>query len=273
MDTQIDLYKTILYNYDKYIDINNAKFYDLDIDKMLEDDCIHIPEGISHIIFPFEFNKMLKPGDIPNSVTHITFGAIYNKPLRNKINIIIQKLKYYINKYLVIDNNINKTFKSSIIPNSVTHLTFESVFNQPLKKGDIPDSVTHLKFGYNFNQILNYNNIPNKIIELILPNNFNEELLNLNEKNILIGYLKYDFNIYDNDNNDNDYVKLLYSNFTLEYKIKLKIDRYIKENFTKDKLIGNIIHQELIKKVFNPNRLLHISNKYNINIEQLLTLY
>ncbi len=47
----------------------------------------------------------------------------------------------------------------------------------------------------------------------------------------------------------------------------------IKKNLTKDKLIGNIIYKELVEKILNPNRLLYISNTYNINIEQLLNLY
>jgi hypothetical protein len=54
----------------------------------------------------------------------------------------------------------------------------------------------------------------------------------------------------------------------------------IKTNFityaialTKDKLIGNIIIEELIKKVHNPERLLKICKEYKINFEYLVNVY
>ena len=62
-------------------------------------------------------------------------------------------------------------------------------------------------------------------------------------------------------------------NFKISLRNKINVDKYIKENITKEKLIGNIIYQELIERVFNPNRLFYISNTYNIKLDELLNLY
>ncbi len=344
MDTQIDLYKTILYNYESLIYIdkrkNNKRKNALYIDKTLKKG--DIAEGITHIKFGNEFDQMLKPGDIPNGITHITFSDKYNKPLRNTIDNTIQTLKYYINEYMTkkfidigFDNNINEIFRTSIIPNSVTHLTFSygSNFNQSLKSGDIPNSVTHLTFGYDFNQPLKEEDIPNSVIylafgisdnsinisscfnqplkerdipnsvtHLIFGNYFNQPL---NQKDIpdSVTHLKFRYNFkqeIDKNNISKNIIEIIVNNaklyldliskfniligfnslgitynnryFVFEHDKQL-IYKYIKENLTKEKLIGNIICKELIEKVFHPKRLLHISNIYNIDIEQLLHFY
>ncbi len=84
--------------------------------------------------------------------------------------------------------------------------------------------------------------------------------VNLN-KNILLGVNQYTRFIENNNLN------------IILHNIKINIDKYIEKNITKEKLIGYIIYKELIKRVFHPNRLLYISNTYNIDIEQLLNIY
>ncbi len=64
-----------------------------------------------------------------------------------------------------------------------------------------------------------------------------------------------------------------YEDLKICYEFKKQFDKYIEKNLTKKKLIGNIIYKELIERVFNPKRLLYISNTYNINIEELFNLY
>ena len=39
------------------------------------------------------------------------------------------------------------------------------------------------------------------------------------------------------------------------------------------KFFGNIILKDLVKKVFHPNRLLNISNQYNIDVIDLVDMY
>ena len=42
---------------------------------------------------------------------------------------------------------------------------------------------------------------------------------------------------------------------------------------TKNKLIGHIILEDLTKKVFHPKRLMKISNDYNIDFDDLVSIY
>ena len=69
--------------------------------------------------------------------------------------------------------------------------------------------------------------------------------------------------------------EITYINNNLRIKItdKKLLHKYIVENMTKDKLIGNIILEELIQKVFHPDRLSKIADKYNIDVSHILDLY
>jgi hypothetical protein len=59
----------------------------------------------------------------------------------------------------------------------------------------------------------------------------------------------------------------------IETYYKEDIQEYIDKNMNKHKLIGSIILEELIKKVFNPERLMKISNVYNIDFDELVSVY
>ena len=54
---------------------------------------------------------------------------------------------------------------------------------------------------------------------------------------------------------------------------KNDIEQYISENMSKNKLIGRIILKELTEKVFHPNRLLKLCSDYNIDFDELVSLY
>jgi len=123
-----------------------------------------------------------------------------------------------------------------------------------------------LVFGLSFRQNLNEDNIPKNIIHISI---INKNYISDNIKNNkIIGILYNDFNIrfftkkkfikYDNN---------------LIFEEKILLDEYISKNLTEEKLIGNIIQKELIEKVFDPKRLLRISNTYNIPFSNLLNFY
>ncbi len=52
-----------------------------------------------------------------------------------------------------------------------------------------------------------------------------------------------------------------------------KFKQFVENFLINNKPIGNIIYKELIEIVFNPKRLLYMSNTYNIKFEELLNLY
>ena len=58
-------------------------------------------------------------------------------------------------------DNFELNFELNNLPNSITHLTFGSIFNQSVDF--LPESITYLEFkGGDFNQPIN--NIPNNIL-------------------------------------------------------------------------------------------------------------
>jgi len=73
--------------------------------------------------------------------------------------------------HLTFDSGFNAPLKNHI-PSSVTHLNFGMCFNHPLH--GIPISVTHLTFGLRFNQPLD--GIPSSITHLTFGWNFNQPL-------------------------------------------------------------------------------------------------
>jgi hypothetical protein len=82
-------------------------------------------------------------------------------------------------------------------------------------------------------------------------------------KNKLIGnilYNGYNYNYHYNDNliiRDTD--KNLFDEKILDFVPK--------------KYFGNVILQELTEKVFHPNRLLKLCDKYNIGFDELMDIY
>ena len=193
------------------------------------------------------FNQPLNKDDIPKSVTHLTFGFMFNQPL---------------NKDVIPNSVTHLTFgimfnQKIVIPNSVTHLIFGYRFNQMFKKDDIPKSVIHLTLGFEFNQTLNDDNI-NSVIDIIHKNC--KSKININ-KNILIGKIIHINNCIDYDNN-----------LKINLNDKQLFDEKI-STFISNKFIGNIIMEELTKKVFHPNRLLKICDHYNIDFDKLMEIY
>ena len=209
---------------------------------------------MTHLTFEYFFNQPLNKDDIPKSVTHLIFGYHFNQPLKkddipNSVT------------HLIFGHDFNQHLDKNVISNSVTHLTFGENFNQPLEKNVIPKSVTNLTFGYKFNQNLDDNNLPKSIIEILFFGNKPYSLLKSKDRltgNIL--YNGYNYNYHYNDN-----------------LIICGIDKNLFDEkilvFTPDKFIGNTILRELTEKVFHPNRLLKLCDKYNIGFYELMDIY
>ena len=203
---------------------------------------------VVYLTFGSRFNQELKKDDIPNSITHLTFGCYFNKKLKkddipNSVT------------HLTFGSLFNQELKKDDIPNSVTHLTFGYKFNQTLKKDDIPNSVTHLTFGYRFDKELNKNNLPNKLIEIIFMNQ-QYDTISLENENYIV--LKFDYL--------NGY--FVNKDFKMEFNKKLEFNNYIEDlKIKKENLYGNIILEELVKKVFHPNKINILLQKYNVDID------
>jgi len=262
-----DLYKTFLYK------LENIKISFKDLAE----------NNIKYFIFDYNFNEIIKPGIIPNNVEYLDLGSFFNQKLE------IGSIPHSV-KYLFFSPNYNQELSENIIPHNVIRVNFGRDFNQKIKNGDLPNSIKYLKFGSNFNQELNRTNIPNKLIELIVSNSHSPELLNINNfiennckkcdiygENIFIGfyddscYKYYDLFIMELNKVYKYVEKNIYIN--IDKNKKILIDEYITRNITMDKLIGRIILEELVEKVFHPKRLLRISKEFNMDIYDYIEMY
>lgn len=250
-----------------------------------------IPNSVTHLVFGHCFNRTLKPGIIPSSVTHLYFGHDFNQSL--KIGDIPEGVKT-----LSLGYNFNKKLNEGCIPTSVTHLVLSRMFNNIIKPGVLCCNLKVIRFGHCFNQPLKYCVIPHGVTHLFFGNGFTGNALknsfipqsieflkfgdNLNmsllidrlpqsliditmgEKNIIHSssihpktFKKINIGYYSFKNNERI---IGYSNNNLYIPIhkKYTLDKFIIENMSDDKLIGRVIYNELVNKVFefNKNRML-----------------
>jgi hypothetical protein len=113
-----------------------------------------------------------------------------------------------------------------------------------------------------FNQQLDNNNLPKSIIEILLIGNRRYSFSKL--KNILVGNIIYNEHHY--------HYNYHYDNLIIRDTDKNLFDDKILD-FTPDKFIGNTILRELTEKVFQPERLLKLCDKYNIGFDELMEIY
>lgn len=123
-----------------------------------------IPSSVTHLTFGDHFNQHID-GQIPSSVTHLTFGGRFVHQIHDCIPKSV--------KYLEIGSGFGKVV-NDCVPLSVTHLTLNTI--NPFGS-IIPPSVTHLTFHRNFVGHKTVNYIPetvthvyfNKMMHLKIP--------------------------------------------------------------------------------------------------------
>jgi hypothetical protein len=300
-----DIYRKINYEYYEYniyedkiseiekINEININFDGEEIEKINENNIyIHnknerlkkemIPVGIKKIKFCDNFNQSIDIGEIPEGVIYIQFGK-----------------------------NFNKELKKGIIPSSVRFLTFGYYFNNELKVGDLPENLKYLNLGGLYNYKLNKKIIPNvKLLHLSIHYNnlIEEDSLPENLNFLFIGSIWkididkcvfpsglmeiYVFNTYKKPSIDKfNFSIYYYRYFFLNNEVDILIMKFINGKLFKVsygnnllilnnyyKLINNDsfrkkIYQELIEKVFNPDRIKFISEKYNVEFKNIIENY
>lgn len=115
------------------------------------------------------FNQVIDPGVIPNSVKSINFGDVFNRIIEPGV------IPNSVTKILFGDD-FNQILVPGSIPLSVTHLLFGRFYNQPLIERVIPESVIHLYFVSSPNSLLVPKTIPNGVKYLHIGNGFNKKL-------------------------------------------------------------------------------------------------
>ncbi len=255
-----------------------------------------IPNSVKKLTL-YNYNHKLK-NVIPNSVIELYIGK-RRKIKKGDISLSINNL--------TIGHNFNGFINKNVIPECINYLTIKGFIKNYKDENILPKYLKHLYFNYYepdsemyINHILLLNNLEELKFLKCETNIFNVINIKYIPKNILsiefIGAILYNpnnisleniveyINVYSDDEIhvknaiysliDEEYI-INYNFLGLKINVFIKdfINKLIEENYKKEKLIGYIILEELVSKVFNPNRLILLSDKYNISFIDLLENY
>ena len=259
-----------------------------------------IPRGVTQVHFGDMFNQALRPGDIPNTVTELVLGCSFDQAFRagdipNSVthlyihrpfyrdDILPSSITHVTFNYDDIDMYIGQPLN---IPSSVTHIVFEW-FCEKLKQGDIPEGVTHVRFNMWYDHPFDAGVIPNSVTHLMLPDEYIHPLsLDLISKlELLVVHDEYEQPFDITSCSNTTVMRYVYDDaYVVEYNgeevhlddlfdVYDAYEKYKKFMSNKNNFIGNIILEELVKRVFYPPRLLSISTQYNVEFTDLMDIY
>ncbi len=263
-----------------------------------------IPYGVKEVIFGKFFAQELNPGDIPNSVTTLVFKGLFIQSF-NIIpeSVVILKFMGGTLKKIScgeISTNVEylrieqiEPLEEGVIPSSVKKLHLGNSYNHPLQKGSIPNGTEYIFFGNAFSQNINSDVIPYSVGRIHIGEKYDEKInivgTNIYEiiyhedkypniegyneadrKPILCKYTEMDIGdgVFMYTYNDE-----FYCGFDLTYQNMDIFHKFLDDNFSKNKLFGQVIYKELVEKIFNPKRLKKLSHEYGISIINLLEKY
>ncbi len=208
-----------------------------------------IPENVK-ILYITNYENELNEGIIPNSIEELSLCC---PKMKINVGAIPNSVKYlYINIY---DFKLEK----NVIPTSVIYLTINNISNidTNIDSSYLPKSIKILNIQSSRLNLSNFVNDNNNLIGVVCcRNNFIPSNNNIVIGKMLGGFIKYNI-----------------LNIELYNYEKIKIDNIITDFIVNNNNIGNIIFEELVSKVFNPNRLLTICEKYNIDFDELNDIY
>ena len=264
-----------------------------------------IPTGVTQVHFGDMFNQALRPGDIPNTVTELVLGSDFEQALRagdipnsvthlhvyrpfNRDDILPSSITHLT--FNLIENEEQYEGQPLNIPSSVTHIKFDW-FCEKLKQGDIPEGVTHVRFDMIYDQPFDAGVIPNSVTHLMLSTEYSHPLsLDLISKlELLVVHNEHPLHdptiIKSCSNSNTTVMRYVYHDaYVVEYNgeevhlddvfdVYDAYEKYKKFMSNKNNFIGNIILEELVKRVFSPPRLFSISTQYNVEFTDLMDIY
>lgn len=215
-----------------------------------------LPNSIEELYLNYCFNKELYYGIIPNSVKKLhIYGNIKN--LNNKY-IFPSSIQFLHIDDIIIEsygiNILNYIFSNNKLDNL---LIFEAESNNNWFSDidELPTSIVILKL---INGVFNYDvkKITN-LQEVIISNSFLSSLLLENLT------LNKNINYIVSRQYDDCFIRYDFMKLKINIGFKEKINDLIINNFKKEKLISNIIKDELLAVCYSPNRLKHFSNEFD----------
>ncbi len=127
----------------------------------LEKGMIH--HNIKIIKFQVNFNQIIEPGFIPDTVEEIIFEG-YNNTFNQKLE--IGSIPFGVKKLDLKYTLFNQPLDIGVIPNSIETLLLPINYNLQIKEGVIPNSVKYLDTS-SYNIVFNKGSIPNSVNELV----------------------------------------------------------------------------------------------------------
>lgn len=260
-----------------------------------------IPNSVIKLKFGLKFNQQIDINELPNNLKILKFGHSFNQKIN--INVIPNSVKY-----IEFNNAFNQDLTEGILPQNIETLILKTFNNNPIY---FPNSIKVLSINHcSINHMINYglNDLLPTLHELRIMhyrddntflmrsnsrlninsfNNLNINILCIDEayddmyrykihekylvnsninNDIFINKLEHDYNFFHNHIRNYELFKINKEYINSFYK-------YINTHFTKEKLIGNVILEELVSKVLNPRRINKLSIDYNMDFMDIIDLY
>lgn len=140
----------------KSLNIENIEYFDVKI----------LPIGVTHLIFGYYFNQIIKPNTLPLSLISIKFCDTYHHKI--ELNVFPSSLKHLEFGFA---NSCNLNI--SLLPRNLTHLILGSHFHNEIKPNELPQTLTHLAFDHHYYHIIEPNVLPLSLTDLTFGNDYN----------------------------------------------------------------------------------------------------
>ncbi|KAF2074645.1 hypothetical protein CYY_004040 [Polysphondylium violaceum] len=132
----------------------------------------HLFDSLNIISMKFEeYNQILLPGCIPNTVQVVNFSPLSNYSQPFSKGIFPESVKT-----IVFSGRFNQTL-TDLLPRSLTELSLGTDFNQPILKDFLPNSLKCLKLGSSFKQNLTHSPLPNSLTKLSFKKFYHQDLI------------------------------------------------------------------------------------------------
>ncbi len=131
-----------------------------------------LPNSITHLKFGFNFNMPILPNSLPTSLTHLNLGYTFNQEIVP--GSLPESLKYLTFSYDF--ENGDRPFVVGALPSGLEFLYVGQYFNQPFIPGSLPENLKTLVLGQSFNHLLGEGILPVGLQKLVFSNNYSQPL-------------------------------------------------------------------------------------------------
>ncbi len=229
-----------------------------------------IPPGTTHLTFFYGFNQFTKIHTIPSSVKTIDFGDNFNEPIQPGI------IPLGVTR-LFFGYSFNQIIEPGVLPSSLIELHFSVMYNHPFSIGSLPMNIKILALSNRYNHPLCLDSIPPNLSYLRIGGYFEHSIPDVILSRI---YTKLIVQVYKkNRSNYLDKISFPFLPFIDDHEPFDTDEEFIQRILSSDQKRQSLfdrlkgIHQELIAKVFHPDRINRIASTFQIDFIDLMEIY